>query len=136
MRLDDIQGKVNPYIQLIIEPVSRVEDAEEASNKFLLVRSYLSDCYYDAEKRLGLLKGLEKATYAEAFSNVGVDETGKKLAVNAREYEADRDSKYQEVLAEKAEAEAILSWIDLNIKIFVDATVAFRQKAERLGRNF
>lgn len=136
MDLADIQGKVNPYIQLMISPVKSVEEAEDASNKFLLVRSYLSDCYYSAEKNLGIIKGLEKAIYAEAFSNVPVDENGKKLAVNAREYEANRAKEFQKILADRAEAEALVSWIDINIKIFVDATVAFRQKAERLGRNF
>lgn len=136
MKLLDMQSKVNPYIELIMTPVTRVEEAEEASNKFLLVRSYLADCYYFHEKQLGILKALEKATYAAAFSDVGPDETGKKLAVNAREYEADRDPEYQKVLKEKAESEAATSWIDTNIRIFMDATVAFRQKAERLGRNF
>ena len=136
MNFSDFNGRVDTHLLLLKTPVKTVDQAEEASNAFNLFRSELAYYYYEAEKAVGIFKGLEKAVYAEAFSSVSLDETGKKLAVNAREYEADRNPKYQELLVDKAEAEAMMSLIEVHLDIFKDAVISFRHKAERLGRNF
>lgn len=127
---------IDPVLEKITSNPKKAETAEDLSNEFSLVKSYLADCLYDSETTSGAMKGLEKATYAAAIDRAGElsDDKGKKLAINAREYKANQDKTYQESLDHRTKAEATVNWIKTHIDIFTEAVITFRKKAERLGK--
>lgn len=133
-QFEEIKEKVGPYIELLMSKTNKADEAEELSNQFLVVSSYLADCLEILETRADGLKALETAIYSEAMARVPLDDKGKKQSVAAQEYEADRDAIYQGVLKDKASADAQVNWLTRHLKIFDHATTSFRQKADRLGR--
>jgi hypothetical protein len=134
--IKEMRKAIDPVLTKITSAPKKAADAEDLSNEFSLTKSYLADCLYDAETTSGAMKGLEKATYADAVDRAGElsDDKGKKLAINAREYKADKDKAYQESLDSRSKAEATVNWIKTHIEIFSEAVVTFRKKAERLAK--
>lgn len=127
MDLLDIKSKISPYLELMIKQTRTAEEAEAASNQFLLVRSYLADEYQESEKNVTLMKSEEKALYARAFAEF-------QGSAAAKEEAAKGDVEYLEAFKAGGTQASISAWLDLHIRIFTDATVSFRQKADRIGR--
>jgi hypothetical protein len=128
MELQEIKGKVMPFLEKILTKTRTSEQSEELSNEFIIVRSLLADEYEAAERLAGALEAEKKATYAQA-----VFASGEKTA-GLKEYDADRNESVVQIRAAVAEANSRMNWLENHLKIFNDATVGFRQKADRQGR--
>lgn len=128
MDLNEIKSKVMPFLEKILTKTRTSEQSEELSNEFILVRSLLADEQESTERLLGALEAQKKATVAQAM----FDSPEKSAAM--KEPDADRAEAVVVIRTQVAEAQAKLHWLENHIRIFNDATVGFRQKADRQGR--
>lgn len=126
MDIEEIKGKVNPYLELIVRSTKTVEDAENASNDFLLIRSYLADNLQLSEALEGVAKAEKESSWSKAFASIEGSAANKEQMAKGNEA-------YLEAVRDLARQESITSWLKVHLDIFSDATVGFRQKAGRLG---
>lgn len=129
MELEEIKGKVMPYLEKILSKTKNSEQSEEISNEFILIRALLADELEFTERLAGALEAEKKAIYAQAVFNSPEKTAGLK------EYDADRSASVIKARSEVAQANSRMNWLENHLKIFNDATVGFRQKADRQGRN-
>jgi len=133
--LKPLQKEIDPYLEKLTLSPKKAIEAEDLSNEFLIVKSYLANLLYDAEIKAGGMKGLEKATFSHAVvSNRDKDEKGKELSNAAKEHHANIDKIYQQTIDQRSQSGALVNWLCTHIEIFSDAVVTFRKKGERLGR--